>query len=223
MLLGTKMRAALVTAMLLVGHLSVGSLSVGHAQITDELRRPLTDAERTSLTNGETVTRPVTERRGNLSLMGGISYQVIDLPVDAVWRALNADSSEYEHMLPKVESARETERDGNRTRSIRFTHEVGPVSARYVMDFTYDHRRKIVQFRLDDDQPHTIRAGWGFLRARAWGGDKTLLTFGTMVDVGRGMITGLVRPTLHHWILRIPWTVMRHLHANRDEWVEEAD
>lgn len=196
--------------------------AVGHAQITDELRRPLTRAERASLAEGNTVTRPVTERRGNLSLMGGISHQVIDLPVDAVWRALNADSSEYEHMLPKVESASETARDGNNTRSIRFTHEVGPVSAQYVMDFTYDHRRKIVQFRMDDDEPHTIRAGWGFLRLRAWSDDETLLTFGTMVDVGRGMITGLVRPTLHHWILRIPWTVMRHLHANRDEYVDEA-
>lgn len=195
------------------------SISTVEAQITDELRRPLTSAERTSLRNGETVVRPVMERRGDLSLMGGISYQVIDLPVSAVWGALNGDSSDYQHMLPKVESARETRRDGNRSRSIRFQHEVGPVRARYVMNFTYDQERKIVQFRLDDDEPHTIRAGWGFMRARAWGNNKTLLTFGTMVDVGRGMITGMIRPTLHHWILRIPWTVMRHLHAHRDEYL----
>ena len=201
--------------------LALGATSFAEAQITDELRRPLTRAEETALDNGETVTRPVMERRGDLSLMGGISYQVIDLPVGAVWRALNGDSADYRHMLPKVENARETERDGNRTRSIHFEHEVGVISAEYVMNFTFDHGRKIVQFRLDDDEPHTIRAGWGFLRARPWRDGKTLLTFGTMVDVGRGMITGMIRPTLHHWILRIPWTVMRHLHENRDQYVRD--
>lgn len=199
-----------------------GLVSSANAQITDELRRPLSAAERATLADGQTVTRPIMERRGQLSLMGGLSYQVIDLPPAAVWRAFNGDSDNYRQMLPKVEEATETERDGTTTRSIRFRHIVGPVRATYVMNFTYDHSRRIVSFRMDDDEPHTIRAGWGFIRAKRWSGGKTLLVFGTMVDIGRGMVTGMLRPTLHHWILRIPWTAMRHLHANRDEYLEEG-
>lgn len=187
--------------------------SLAGAQLREALRRPLSARERARLEEGETVARAVTERRGPLRLMGGTSYQVIDAPPDVVWAHLNSDSDEYRHMLPKVEQVRELDRDGDRQRRIRFEHRVGPIRAHYVMRLTYDQERRVAQFRLDETEPHTIRAGWGFLRVRSWPGNRTLVSFGSLVDVGRGLVTDVIRPTLQYWILRIPWTLKRHVES----------
>ena len=183
------------------------------AQLGEALRRPLSARERTRLEEGQTVARAVTERRGPLHLMGGTSYQVIDAPPEVVWEHLNASSSEYRHMLPKVESVVELSRSGDRERRLRFEHRVGPIRAHYVMRLTFDPERRITQFQLDETEPHTIRAGWGFLRVRSWPGNRTLVSFGSLVDVGRGLVTDVIRPTLQHWILRIPWTLKRHIES----------
>ncbi|MEM9070758.1 MAG: hypothetical protein AAGE52_19780 [Myxococcota bacterium] len=195
--------------------LALATASQSQAQLAEELRRPLTRAEREMLESGETVARAISERRGNLSLMGGTSYQIVNRLPSEVWAAMTGDSSDYRNMLPKVEAATEVDREGDSARRIRFEHHVGPVRARYVMRFSYDPRRRIVQFRLDESEPHTIRAGWGFIRIRSWSDSRTLVSFGTMVDIGQGLVTGVIRPTLHHWILRIPWTIKRHLERRR--------
>jgi hypothetical protein len=53
------------------------------------IRSALTDAERAQLDRGSIVLRRVRERRGPLTLIGGTSFQVVDLPPRAVWRALH--------------------------------------------------------------------------------------------------------------------------------------
>jgi len=189
--------------------------SVCRAQLGEALRRPLSPHERARLESGETVARAVNERRGELRLMGGTSYQVIDAPPEVVWAQLTEDSSEYRHMLPKVERVDELDRSGDTERRIRFEHRVGPIRAHYVMRLTFDPERRVVQFRLDTTEPHTIEAGWGFLRIRGYPGNRTLVSFGSLVDVGRGLVTDVIRPTLQYWILRIPWTLKRHIESQR--------
>ena len=120
----------------------VASISTGASAQIGDLRRPLDQAERRTLARGEIVTRPATERRGALNLFGGLSYIVVDLPVEAVWRALNDDSSYYRRMLPQVERAVEQERHGERSRVIRFHHSVGPIDAAYSVRFQFDAANK---------------------------------------------------------------------------------
>ncbi len=174
------------------------------------IRTPLTEAERARLDRGAIVLRRVQERRGPLTLIGGTSYQVVDLPPQAVWRALHDDPEHIRRMLPQVHDARAL-RDDPELRVLHFEHRVGLVRASYAMRFQYDDTQKAVLFQLDESRPHSIRAGWGFLRVRRWAEGQTLVSFGAMVDVGEGLISGLVRPTLHEWILKIPWTLKRYV------------
>lgn len=174
------------------------------------MRTPLSEAERGRLDRGSIILRRVQERRGPLTLIGGTSFQVVDLPPSAVWRALHDDADHLRHMLPQVHDARLLRAEEN-IRVIHFEHRVGVVRASYAMRFQYDDSQKAVLFQLDESRPHSIRAGWGFLRVRRWGENQTLVSYGAMVDVGEGLLSGLVRPTLHEWILKIPWTLKQYV------------
>lgn len=182
------------------------------AQLGD-LARPLTSAERARLNQGEIVVRPTTERRGPLNLFGGVSYMKVDLPVASVWRALNDESIYFRRMLPQVERAVEQERHEDRSRVVRFEHEVGPITAAYSVRFEYNASAKTVIFRLDESRPHDIRAAWGFFRVRR-SGDGTLVSFGCMVDAGDGLISDSLQDTLHEWVLKIPWTFSRFVEGS---------
>ena len=198
---------------LLLTLLSFGTLLWGanEARAQGNMRRPLTRSESASLERGQIVVRPTTERRGPLRLFGGTSYIVVDMSVRDAWASITDDSSQYRHMLPQVHSATEVSRDGNAERLIHFTHEVGPVSAEYSLRFQYNRQTKTVMFRLDASRAHDIRAAWGFFRLRSHGDGKTLVSFGAMVDMGSGLISGALRTRLHEWVLKIPWTFKRHV------------
>ncbi|MFT5358218.1 MAG: hypothetical protein ACI9KE_005456 [Polyangiales bacterium] len=200
------MRSLLATLLFLgAAHFGVGEVSA-----QGNMRRPLTSSEETLLEGGRIVVRSTTERRGPLRLFGGTSYIVVDMSVRDAWASITDDSSQYRHMLPQVHSATQVSRDGNAERLIRFTHEVGPVSAEYSLRFQYNAGTKTVMFRLDSSRPHDIRAAWGFFRLRSHGNGKTLVSFGAMVDVGSGLISGALQTRLHEWVLKIPWTFKRH-------------
>ncbi|MAQ19197.1 MAG: hypothetical protein CMN30_30905 [Sandaracinus sp.] len=199
----------------LVAALAVAPVGAEPVDAQDSLRRALSRSELARLGRGRLVVRSTTERRGSLRLIGGTSYQVVDLTPDQVWRALNDRGRYLRHMLPSTESAREIRRRGN-VRTMRLVHAYGLVSASYAVNFTYDAAHKTVVFRLADDEPRDLRAGWGFIRVRPWGDDgtQTLLSFGMMADVGTGLVSGALRPTLHEWMMKVPWTIKKYLEGS---------
>ena len=196
----------------LLGLLALAALSGSPALAQDSLRQGLSSSERARLAQGRLVARRTTERRGNLRLIGGTSYQVVDMAPAKVWRALNDRAVYLKRMLPQTQRARQLRRRDN-ARTLRLTHEYGLVSASYAVTFTYDDPNKTIVFRLAPDLPRDLRAGWGFIRLRPWGDDgkKTLVSFGMMADVGTGIISGALRPTLHEWMLKVPWTIKQYL------------
>jgi hypothetical protein len=117
-------------------------------------------------------------------------------------------------MLPQVAAATEVSRNANVERVIQFRHDVGVVSAGYSLRFEYDPRAKTVIFRLDPGRAHDIRAAWGFFRLRERGEGQTLISFGVMVDVGNGLISGALQSRLHEWVLKIPWTFKRYVEGS---------
>jgi hypothetical protein len=68
-----------------------------------------------------------------------------------------------------------------------------------------------VVFRVDHSQPHDIRAGWGFMRVRPFKGNRTLVSFGALVDIGDGVFVSIIRPAIRRDLLRIPFYFKRHL------------
>jgi hypothetical protein len=169
--------------------------------------------ERERLSQGELVERRITERRGALQLMGGSSWQVIDAPPAVVWQAL-LDTPHYHRMLPQVLEAKlVSEREDGRTVYLRQGTTL--VQTSYYLDLRVDHEQRDLSFRMDESRENRgIRAAWGFYNARPFGQHKTLLTYGVMADIGDGIVGAVMRPTVHEWMMKVPWMIKRFVEGS---------
>jgi hypothetical protein len=178
---------------------------------SDELHR---------LDQGELVERKVTLDRGDLRLMGGTSWQVIDATPEAVWAAL-LDTQHYSHMLPQLREARVV-RDSGDSRTLFLSHGSSIAHASYYLDVRVDRRRRSLSFHIDESQPHGIRAAWGFYSVRAYPNGRALLVYGVMADIGDGLVNALLRSTIHEWMLKVPWMVKQFVEGSGRELYENA-
>jgi carbon monoxide dehydrogenase subunit G len=187
-----------VLALILFGSaVAQAGFGSGSAFTPDEMRR---------LHQGELVERPVSVDRGSLRLIGGTSWQVIQASPNTVWQVL-LDTQHYDRILPLLAEARLL-RDNGTSRSVYLRH--GDLAhTSYYLDVQVDRARHALAFRVDGSRPSGIRAAWGFYAVRSYGRGQTLLTYGVMADIGDGLLTALVRPLVHEWMLRVPWLVKR--------------
>ena len=162
----------------------------------------LTPEDKATLESGELVMKPKNEQRGNLKLFGGTSWQVVDVPLDTAWRAMQ-DLPSYKRIIPLATESDIKAKHGEET-DLAIRQQWGPVDIRYVLQTTFDDDKRIMMFRLDHSQGEELRAGWGFLRARAWKDGKTLISFGAMVDIGDGVLVSIIRPAVRRDLLKIP-------------------
>lgn len=171
--------------------------------------RPFSAVERATLERGGLVMRRKSERRGSQVLLGGTSWQVVNLPPDAVWRAV-LDTPRYTQMLPNCTAARTVEARGDR-RTIFLEHDSGPMSASYYLSTRAHDERRDLTFVLDARRAHSVRSAWGFFTVRPYGTGKSLLSYGIMADFGDGLLGGIVRSRLHEWSLRVPQTMKAYV------------
>jgi hypothetical protein len=193
----------------------LGWTAVAHAQLDDEL----THGDRDRLTRGELIVRQTAERRGPLLLIGGTSFQVVDVAPELAWRALH-DAGRFGEMLPGASESRQTFHRGN-DRGVFVRHGRGAITAAYRLRLNYIEPSRVVMFQVDDSAPGALRAGWGFLRVQRFGSNQTLLSFGVLADVGDGMLAGALRPRVHDWMLRVPQTMKRFLEGDGQELYDE--
>jgi hypothetical protein len=198
---GRSMRVAVLAATLMV---AAASSAQQHGD-------SFTADERARLAAGELVVRSVTRQQGSLSLIGGTSWKVLDTTPEITWRAL-CDSPQYRRMFPSTEESQIVAHSPGE-RVVRFRHNYGPVSALYHLRMRFDHEHRDIAFRLDRERPSDLRAAWGFLSARPYGetGDRTLVSWGIMVDLGGGLLGGIFRGSAHEQVLRVPQTVGEYL------------
>jgi hypothetical protein len=189
--------------------------------------RDFSREERASLEAGALVSRPVSERRGSLELMGGTSYQVIDAPLRVVWSAL-LDTSHYHRMMPRVLEARVVKDDAHE-RTVFMRQGAGPLEKTYYLSVRIHEERGDITFSVDERRPHDLRAAWGFYTVRPYAdGKKTLLAYGVMADIGAGALGILVREDVQEWLLKVPWTVKRFVegsgrHIYKKAWQSPAE
>ena len=177
------------------------SISLGDAGPTKE-PKGFSAQEEAELRAGKLVMRPKTEQRGSLKLMGGTSWQLIDAPPDAVYRAL-LDTSRYYRMMPAVTgSTLVGEQPGYR--KVRLEHKRGPINIYYNLGTRVYPERKDITFLLEEAPSGLPRAAWGFFSVRPYGAKQTLLAYGVMADPGDGLLLTIVRSTVHHWVLAVP-------------------
>jgi hypothetical protein len=172
----------------------------------------LSAAELQRLGEGELVERRLFREQGELRLMGGTSWQVIDAVPEVVWQAL-LDTPYYDRMLPQVAEARVIT-DAGRNRTLFVRHGRGLLQTSYYLDVQLDHQRRDMSFRVDTSRPHGIRAAWGFYAVRSYAEGKTLLVYGVMADIGDGLGTMLLRGSVHEWMMKVPWMVKRFVEGS---------
>ncbi len=172
---------------------------------------PLSRLELTQLSAGKLVTRPSREQRGNMQLLGGASFQVISRPLDEVWRGL-LDTTRYQKMIPTVSKARTVVNQPD-YRVVRFEHRAGPIGMQYDLNMRIDANSHDVSFALDPKAKQGPRAAWGFISLRPYTAGRTLLSYGVMADPGDGLLTSILRGTVHEWMLRVPEQMKRFLES----------
>lgn len=171
----------------------------------------LTTDDKQLLAAGELVMKHKNEQRGAYKLIGGQSWQIMDVPVDVAWEALT-NLTDYKSFIPLVTESDITHRAGEEA-DLAIRQEWGPIDVRYVLQTTIEADRRSMVFRVDHSQAHDIRAGWGFMRVRPYRGNRTLVSFGALVDIGDGVFVSIIRPAVRKDLLRIPFYFKRHVEA----------
>ncbi len=165
------------------------------------------------LAQGELVMKQKNEQRGAYKLFGGQSWQIVDVPFDVAWAALT-NLSDYKNFIPLATETNVSNRAGKEA-DVAIRQQWGPIDVRYVLQTTLESDRGAVVFRVDHSQPHDIRAGWGFIRVRPYKSDRTLVSFGALVDIGDGVFVSIARPAVRRDLLRIPYFFKRHLEGEQ--------
>ena len=169
----------------------------------------LTKEDKKELAAGELVMKQKNEQRGAYKLIGGQSWQIVDVPIDIAWQALR-DLPLYKRIIP-LATETDVKRQSGEEADLAVRQQWGPVDVRYVLQTTIDSGRRAVVFRVDHSQEHDIRAGWGFIRLRPYKGTRTLVSFGALVDIGDGVFVSIIRPAVRRDLLRIPSYFKRHV------------
>ncbi|MBI5162213.1 MAG: SRPBCC family protein [Micrococcales bacterium] len=180
------------------------------SSVADARPRRLTGAELRRLERGRIIRRPLEDdRRG---LVGGTSYIVIDAPLDAVWRAMQSLPA-FRTMFPSVDRIRLLESEGVR-RVVRIEQEGDVATFTWVVALAFDERRHEVRFRLDRNHRHIVDDGWGYVRLAAHGaaGDRTLVTFGAVIDPGDdALVQDMLNDRAERRMLGMPRRLKRHV------------
>jgi hypothetical protein len=184
----------------------------GEAFAQTTASRDFTDEEKRLLEKGELVARPITQRRGQWNLMGGSSWQVINASPEIVWRAL-LDSRHYRRVLPRILNARVvTKKPDQELIYIEQGTSIFQVS--YYLRLAINTDRKDINFSVDEERPHTLKAGWGFYAVRPYDNNKTMLAYGVMADLGDGIFVSLIRASVHEWMLKVPHLIKRFVEGS---------
>ena len=187
-----------------------------------------TAEERRRLVAGELVRRATTRTEHGSRYIGGTSWQRVRAPQSEVWSAL-LDIRQYPRLIPGVVEARLVEArlvedravpdravaDRGSDRVIFLRHRYSFIHAAYFAKMHIDEGSHTVRFELDRSRPHDVEDGRGFITVAPYRGRESIVTWGVLADVGAGLITGVLAPLLHDWILRVPWCVRGHFESDR--------
>ncbi|MCB9709090.1 MAG: hypothetical protein H6714_09915 [Myxococcales bacterium] len=175
--------------------------------------REFSPQERHLLDSGKLVKRQVSQRRGNRHLFGGTSWQVIDADADYVWRVIN-DVRKYPAIFPHLVEAKLLAKRGA-SRTVYLEHASGPFHVSYALKGVADVKHHDLNFKLDTSRPRDIDAAWGFFSVRPYGAGRSILTYGVMLDIGSGLLRGLLRDKIRGTLLHIPRNVRQYIHQHR--------
>jgi ribosome-associated toxin RatA of RatAB toxin-antitoxin module len=177
----------------------------------------LTRGEAERLVRGATITRAQTLAQGGRRYVGGVTYTIVDARAQEL-SALVDDVSAWRRFLPKTRDVRHVGTAAGDP-LIEVTHGAPPMQVSYTIRV---HREpNLVRFWMDPARPHDIEDAWGFFRAEPLDGDRTLVTYGILIDMGSGLLRALFEDRVRELALTVPERVRGLLVERRA--AEEAE
>lgn len=187
---------------------SVATVISGKTTVQAESRE-FTPQEQQLLDSGKLVKREVSRQRGSQHFFGGTSWQVINANPDQVWKVIN-DERTYGRLFPYVVKVKLLSREGA-SRTVYMEHASGPFHVSYALKGHADNKRRDLTFELDNSRSWDIESAWGFFTVRPYGNGKSILAYGVMLDIGPGLLRGLLREKIRGSMLHIPRDVRKYI------------
>lgn len=167
--------------------------------------RSFSERELRALGLGRLVARPMRQARS--SQVGGTSWILVNADVDTVWRALT-DFPAYSRFVPHAGQSRIVQRNGQ-VRIVSIEQGQGLIEVNYALRAVVDPAKKEIRFRIDHRRPHDVRDGWGFFHLDPRDGNRTLVSYGVVVEPGGALLAQLVGDALRDHALSIPRRLKR--------------
>jgi hypothetical protein len=180
----------------------------GEELSTDEIR---------ALSSGQLVVREDQTEHNGRRYVGGVSYVVIGARPREVSHLLD-DARVYRDILPRTRSVRWLGIARTGESILELEQGTSLVHGRYVArvrrDRGGDDDSAIFRFWLDPSFRHDIADASGFFRVEPFG-DKTLLTYLVLIDLGDGLFVRLFEHRVQRAALSTPALVKTYVESHR--------
>jgi carbon monoxide dehydrogenase subunit G len=178
----------------------------------------LSDGEIAALQAGKPVVREELVERGGHRYVGGVSYVLVDATPPQVTAALD-DVGAYVSILPRTRSVRWIGISRAGASIVQLEQGNALVHGRYTVRVQNDRVAKdgssaTVRFWLDPRYEHDIEDANGWFHVEAMG-DRTLLTYLVMVDLGPGLLSRFFESRVRAAALSTPSLVKSYVEAHR--------
>lgn len=175
--------------------------------------------ERERIERGEWITHDDTFEQDGRRWVGGVSFAIVEAPIEAVGEAL-ADVSAYWEILPKVRKLRwiAISREGDAVVEI----EQGSAIAhgRYTLGIRRERESRgaeRVSFWVDGRFPRDVVDARGWFRIEPIRGGRTFVSYAVMIDLGPGVFKRLFEEKIRRSALRPPLLLQRYFEARKGD------
>jgi carbon monoxide dehydrogenase subunit G len=177
----------------------------------------LTEAEIAQLQAGHMVVRAENVERAGHRYIGGVSYIMIDAPVEQVLAVLE-DVRTYREILPRTRSVRLLGMGRNGDTVVELEQGNALAHGKYAVRIRHERTEPgassgLVRFWLDARFSHDIRDASGFFHVETVG-DKTRLTYLVMVDLGAGIWGQMFEGRIRRAALSAPQLVKKYVESH---------
>lgn len=175
----------------------------------------LSQDEIARLERGEHITRPDTLEQDGRRWVGGVSFAIIDAPPSEVGDVLeNVDS--YREILPRVRELRWIALSRAGDAIVEVEQGTSLAKGRYTVGIRRErepHGAEMVRFWIDLRFRRDIADARGWFRLEPIPGDRTLISYVIMIDLGPGLFKRLFEAKIRGSALRPPLLVRRYFDA----------
>jgi hypothetical protein len=176
----------------------------------------LSQAEIRALSAGQLVVRADTTERAGRRYVGGVSYIVIGARPKEVTTLLD-DVRAYREILPRTRSVHWLGMARSGESILELEQGTSLVHGRYVVRVRHEPGNDdsaVIRFWMDPSFRHDIADAGGFFRIEPFG-DKTLLTYLVMIDLGDGIVVRLFEGRVQRAALSTPALVKSYVESHR--------